>query len=108
MFADDTSLFYVVKNADASNIDLKNELKNIVEWAFQWRINFAPDRTKQAQELIFSRKVQLIDDTHREKQCFVQFSTKIAGWLLLTFLICLRNQLSSIIHSVTRIKSTDV
>ena len=46
------------------------------------------------------------NDTHREKLCFIQFSTKIAGWLLPTFLICLHNQLSSIIHFITRIKST--
>ena len=35
---------------------------------------------------------------------FIQFSTRMAGWLLLTFLICLHNQLSSI-HSII---STDV
>ena len=33
----------------------------------------------------------------REKDwCFTQFSTGMAGWLLLIFLICLHNQLSSI------------
>ena len=31
--------------------------------------------------------------------CFTQFSTGMAGWLLLIFLICLHNQLSSI-HSI--------
>ena len=41
LFADDTSL-----------------LKKIDEWAFQWKMNFNPDSTKQAQELISSRKVQ--------------------------------------------------
>ena len=30
----------------------------IGEWAFQWKMSFNPDRTKQAQELTFSRKVQ--------------------------------------------------
>ena len=34
------------------------------------------------------------------KSCFIQFSKRMAGWLLLTFLICLHNQLSSIIHSI--------
>ena len=58
LFADDTSLFSVVKNVDASNIDLNNDLKKISKWAFQWKMNFNPDPTKQAQELIFSRKVQ--------------------------------------------------
>ena len=33
-----------------------------------------------------------------EKLCFIQFSTRMANWLLLTFFICLHNQLSSI-HS---------
>ena len=58
LFADDTSLFCVVKNVDASNIDLNNDIKKIGEWVFQWKMNFNPDRTKQAQELIFSCKVQ--------------------------------------------------
>ena len=57
-FADDTSLFSVVKNVDASNIDLNNDLKKIGEWAFQWKMSFNPDPNKQAQELIFSSKVQ--------------------------------------------------
>ena len=33
----------------------------------------------------------VINDTKMEKLCFIQFSTRMAGWLLLTFLICLRN-----------------
>ena len=56
LFADDTSLFAAVKNVDASNFDLNNDVKKIDEWAFQWKMNFNPDPTKQAQELIFSRK----------------------------------------------------
>ena len=39
------------------------------------------------------------NDTHREKLCFTQFSTRMAPWLLLTFFVCLHNQLSSI-HSI--------
>ena len=39
----------------------------------------------------------------REKLCFTQFSTRMAAWLLLTFFICLHNQLSSI-HSLSGIK----
>ena len=60
LFADDTSLFSVVKNVDASNIDLNNDLKKIGEWAFQWKMNFNPDPTKQALELILSLKVQTV------------------------------------------------
>ena len=51
-------------NADASNIDLNNELKKIGEWAFQWKMNFNPDPIKQAQEMIFSCKVQMINNPH--------------------------------------------
>ena len=63
LFSDDTSLFSVVKNIDASNIDLNNDLKKIAEWEFQWKMNFNSDPTKQAQELIFSRKVQTTNPT---------------------------------------------
>ena len=56
LFADDTSLFSVVKNVDASNIDLNNDLKKIGEWVFQWKMRFNHDPTKQAQELIFLAK----------------------------------------------------
>ena len=42
------------------------------------------------------------NDTERGKLRFIQFSTRMTGWLLLTFLICLRNQLSSIIHSIIK------
>ena len=59
LFSDDTSLFSVVKNVDASNIDLNNNLEKIGEWAFQCKMSFNPDPTKQAQELIFSRKVPM-------------------------------------------------
>ena len=58
--ADNTSLFSVVKNVDGSNIDLNNDLKKISEWALQWKMNFNSVTNRQAQDLIFSRKVQVI------------------------------------------------
>ena len=51
--------------------------------------------------------VKLIDDTHMEKLCFTQFSTRMAAWLLLTFFICLHNHLNYI-YSIIPYKSTDV
>ena len=58
----DTSLVPVVKNVDASNTDLNNDLKKTGEWAFQQKIPIEnPDPTKQTQELIFSRRVQMIN-----------------------------------------------
>ena len=37
----------------------------------------------------------LINDTHMEELDIVQNFIEIQGWLLLTFFICLHNQLSS-------------
>ena len=54
LFADNTSLFSVVNDVDLSEFHLNNGLKKS-EWAYQWKISFNPDISKQAQ-VIFSRK----------------------------------------------------
>ena len=56
LFADDTSLFSIVYEPNISASQLKNELKKISHWAYKWKMNFNPDLSKQAQEVIFSRK----------------------------------------------------
>ena len=56
LFADDTLLFSTVYNATESENLLNEDLKKISEWAFNWKILFNPDITKQAQEVIFARK----------------------------------------------------
>ena len=56
MFADDTSLFSIVYDINASTHDLNNDLEIISDWAHQWKMSFNPDPSKQAQEVIFSRK----------------------------------------------------
>ena len=58
LFADDTSLFSVVNNIHTSATTLSQDLKAITKWAFQWKIIFNPDLSKQAQEVIFSRKIK--------------------------------------------------
>ena len=58
LFADDTSLFSVIHDIQTSANDLNNDLKAINKWAFQWKMSFNPDPTKQAQEVIFSRKTK--------------------------------------------------
>ena len=55
-----TSLFSVVHDTQASANDLNKDLKIINNWAFQWKMNFNPDPTKQAHEVIFSRKTKEI------------------------------------------------
>ena len=57
LFADDTSLFSVVHDVDASARELNDDLKKINKWTFQWKMGFSPDPSKQAQEDIFSRKI---------------------------------------------------
>ena len=57
LFADDTSLFSVVQDIAASTKELNNNLRNISNWTYQWKMIFIPDLTKQAQEVIFSRKL---------------------------------------------------
>ena len=56
LFADDTSLFSVVRNVNTSAKELNDDLKEVNKWAFQWKTSFNPDPSKQAQEVIFSRK----------------------------------------------------
>ena len=60
LFADDTSLFSVVHNTQASVNDLNKDLKLVNNWVSQWKMNFNPDPTKQAHEVIFSCKAKEI------------------------------------------------
>ena len=56
LFADDTSLFSVVHDITTSSCDLNYDLIRVREWAFQWKMRFNPELSKQAQEVIFTRK----------------------------------------------------
>ena len=56
LFADDASLFSVAQDVNTSASDINNDLKLISNWAFQWKRSFNPGPSKQAQEIIFSRK----------------------------------------------------
>ena len=58
LFADDTSLSSIIHNTNTSTSKLNNDLNKIKNWAIQWKMNFNPDPSKQAQEVIFSRKLQ--------------------------------------------------
>ena len=55
-FADDTMLFSIVQNPVTSASDLNNDLNLINKWAYQWKMAFNPDPTKQAVEVLFSQK----------------------------------------------------
>ena len=58
LFANDTSLFSVVHDINASAIELNSNLKKINDWAFQWKMVFNPDRSTPAQEITFGRKLK--------------------------------------------------
>ena len=47
---DDTSLFSVVNDANKSFQNLSNDLCVTSNWAYQWKMSFNPDRSKQVQE----------------------------------------------------------
>ena len=55
-FADDMSLFSIVRDPLISAEELNHDLKLINKWAFQWEMSFNPDPTKPAEEIIFSHK----------------------------------------------------
>ena len=56
LFADDTSIFSVVKDHLNFSNKLNEDLSKISQWAYQWKMSFNPDVSKQAQEVNFPRK----------------------------------------------------
>ena len=58
IYINDKSLFSVTHDSQISANVLSKDLKMIRNWAFQWKISFNPDSTKQAQKVIFSCKTK--------------------------------------------------
>ena len=58
-FADDKSLFTIVKDKNESATILNDDLQLISSWAYKWKMLFNPDPKKPAQEVLFSRKKQI-------------------------------------------------
>ena len=54
LFVDDTSLFSIVTCVNTSALTLNSDLLKIQDWTYQWKMSFHQDRTKRAQEIIFS------------------------------------------------------
>ena len=59
IFADETSLFTIVKDKNKSANVLNNNLLLILQEAFNWKMLFNPDPSKPSQELLFSRKTNV-------------------------------------------------
>ena len=49
-------LFSIVKDPTISRSDLNHDLNIIYQWAHQWKMEFNPDPTEQATEVLFSCK----------------------------------------------------
>ena len=64
LFADDKSLFSVIRDVDTFANELNNDLYQINKWAFQWKMYFNLDTNKQDQEIIFNRKTKKIIVLH--------------------------------------------
>ena len=56
LFADYTSLFSVVSDPLETANTLNKDLDKIRGWAELWKMAFNPDSTKQAEEVVFSKK----------------------------------------------------
>ena len=70
LFADDTSLFTVVKDKNESVNILNNDLQSISTWAYNWKMLFNPDSSKPAQEsAIFKKKENSSSSNHKPQQC---------------------------------------
>ena len=63
LFAEDTSIFLVVRDLSSSLLSLNEDLSKISQWGYKWKMLFNPDTSKQAQEVVFSRKKILITIT---------------------------------------------
>ena len=53
LFVDDVALFIKVVDIDNAHIILKKDLETISAWAKKWKMQFNPDPTKPATEVIF-------------------------------------------------------
>ena len=83
LFADDAS-FSVVNDIQSSAAILRNDLTVISNWAFQWKMIFNTDLTKQAQEVIFSKKLRnwfTLVFCFKKLHYKIVYLKNISGWI---------------------------
>ena len=56
LFPNNISLFTIVYDENIAAEQLNNDLKIISEWAYQWKLQFNPHKTKQVVQVMFSQK----------------------------------------------------
>ena len=90
IFADDTSIFSVMKDHISASVTLNEDLYLISKWAYSWKMSFNPDPSKQATEIVFSKKrsdIQLptlrFNNRHLTKAMTVISRTALFGVLQL-------------------------
>ena len=54
---DDILHFSLVQNKNGLSSQLNNDLGQVIEWTYTWNVSFNEDPSKQAQEMIFFKKV---------------------------------------------------
>ena len=104
LFADDTSLFSVIRNKHLSAQNLNEDLNKINHWAFQWKMSFNPDPSKQAQEVIFSRKLQksIYPPLHFNNIAVTQSATQKHLGILLDVQLDFQGHLKNIYRKVNK------
>ena len=110
LFADDASLFSVAHDGNTSAKELNNDLKKVNDWAFQWKMSFNPDPSKQAQEVISSCKSKrsthtpLVFNNNNASQTFSIKHLGVISDLKLTFEEHLNNALAKVNKAVGLIR----
>ena len=56
LFTNDTLLFSVIHDSGASSMSFNDDFLKISRWAYQWKMAFSTDASKQAQDIVFSHK----------------------------------------------------
>ena len=110
LFADDTSTFSAVNDANISVDKLNEDLQKVSEWDYKWKMSWNPDLNKQAPEVIFSRK--LSKSTHpkiyfNNAPVFCANSQKHLGMYLdesLSFTYHIKEKMSKAIKGIGIIK----
>ena len=104
IFANDKSLFSVAHNVNTSAKELNDDLKKVNDSGFQWKISFNADRSKHAQEVIFSRKSKRSTNpplVFNNKNVSQTYSQKHLG-VILDFRLTSEEHLSNILDKVNK------
>ena len=64
------TLFPVAHEVNTSASDINNDLNLVSDWTFLWKTSFNGDHSKQAEEIIFSRKKNEVIPPKRAFQWF--------------------------------------